>query len=164
LPSGISLISNKRISSGEQCAGPDIAGIERDGAQQPFRRLIVIPELELDLSPEHIPPAKRRVLWTQLLAERERLIDLAARYRIPTIYYATEFTKAGGLMSYTGSFAATYRQAGLFVGRILKGEKPADLPVVQTTKFEFVINMKTAKALGLSVPTSMQLFADEVIE
>jgi putative ABC transport system substrate-binding protein len=98
------------------------------------------------------------------LAERERFLALATQYRIATIYYDTEFTRAGGLMSYTGSFVATYRQAGLYAGRILKGEKPADLPVVQTTKIEFVINLKTAKTLGLTIPPNLLAVADEVIE
>jgi putative ABC transport system substrate-binding protein len=98
------------------------------------------------------------------LAERERFVRLAAQYRIPAIYWATEFTKAGGLMSYTGSFVETYRQAGVYAGRILKGSKPADMPVIQATKFDLVINLKTAKALGLTIPETLLATADEVIQ
>ena len=95
--------------------------------------------------------------------QREQIAALAAREGIPTIFENREFVVAGGLMSY-GASSDMYRQLGVYTGRILRGAKPSDLPVIQPAKFEFVINLRTAKALGLNVPISMQLLADEIIE
>jgi putative ABC transport system substrate-binding protein len=100
-----------------------------------------------------------------LFTERHNQIAaLAKRYSVPTMFQFREFAATGGLISYGPSIGESYRLAGMLAGRILKGEKPADLPVMQLTKFELVINMKTAKSLGIEVPISMQLLADQVIE
>ena len=98
------------------------------------------------------------------ISKSEQLAGLTIRYAVPAIFPYRTFTDAGGLMSYGGSYTDSYRLSGVYTGRILKGEKPANLPVQQATKVELVINQKTAKALGISVPQALISRADEVIE
>jgi putative ABC transport system substrate-binding protein len=125
-------------------------------------------EREIDDSFETLVQQRATALFVAgdafLASHVDQIVNLAARYAIPTCFALREHAAAGGLMSYGASITEAVRQAGNYAGRILKNEKAGDLPIQQPTKFEFVINMKTAKALGLTVPYSVQLLADELIE
>jgi putative tryptophan/tyrosine transport system substrate-binding protein len=135
----------KRIEVLHASTGRDIDAVFASMAQKPVDALLVAPSaLNID----------RRV----------QLVTLAAYYRVPAIYPWREAPEVGGLMSYGANLGDAYRQAGIYTGRILRGEKPADLPVAQSTKFELVINLNTAKAFGLSFPPGLLAIADEVIE
>jgi putative tryptophan/tyrosine transport system substrate-binding protein len=101
---------------------------------------------------------------TLFFAQRDQLAELARQYTLPAIYHSRELAYAGGLVSYGPNFADAYRLAGRYAGRILKGEKPSDLPVQQATKVELIINLKTANALGLTIPETLLATADEVIQ
>jgi len=154
---------------------PGMAARERDdvltAVQALGRRLIAIDVAsDREIEPAFATLAERGVAallvgsggFTNV--HRERLAELAARHRLPSSFSIREGALAGGLMSYGASPTDAYRQVGIYVGRILKGEKPADLPVMQSTKFELVLNLRTAKALGIEVPDRMLALADEVIE
>jgi putative ABC transport system substrate-binding protein len=99
-----------------------------------------------------------------LTSRANLIVELGVRHALPTMYSHRDFAISGGLMSYAPSFTDAYRLAGVYTGRILKGDKPADLPIVQSTKFDFVINLKTARVLGLTIPPGVLAIADEVIE
>ena len=135
---------------------------------QPIRMVTVGSETEIDAAFEGLAQQRAGAIIVNtdafLFSRRNQLVDLAKRYAVPAIFDRRDFTAAGGLMSYGGSVTDIYRLAGVYTGRILKGEKPADLPVQQATKVELVINLKTAKALGLTFPLDLLGRADEVIE
>jgi putative tryptophan/tyrosine transport system substrate-binding protein len=135
----------KQIEVLEAPTGPDIDTVFASLAQKPIDALLVSPSPFLN---------NRRV----------QLVTLATYHRVPAIYSWREAAEAGGLMSYGTSLSDAYRQEGVYTGRILKGEKPADLPVIQSSKFEFVINLNTARAFGLSFSPGLLAIADEVIE
>jgi putative ABC transport system substrate-binding protein len=123
---------------------------------------------EIDLAFETLVRAKADAFITAtdpiLLDRREQIISLAERHALPAVYFVRQFALAGGLLSYGPSISWMYRQAGRYIGQILKGASPADMPVMQPTQFEFVLNLKTAKALSLDVPPTLLALADEVIE
>ena len=151
-------------------AEPDTADIDAAARAVGQKFLVVSPsnDEEIDEAFAKLTQAGAGALMVNpdsfFLGRRAKIVALAARHAVPTLYYAREFPDSGGLMSYGANFAAMYRQGGDYVGRILKGAKPTDLPVVQPTKFELVINLKTAKAIGLTVPPTLLARADEVIE
>jgi ABC-type uncharacterized transport system substrate-binding protein len=143
----------------------------RAAAEKLGKKLVVVragTERDLDTSfPTFIREKVEAVLVESdpfFLARREQIVALTVRHSLPAIFAFREFAAVGGLMSYGTSLSNAYHQAGVYAGKILKGEKPADLPVIQPTSFEFVVNLKTARTLGLKVPLTLQVAADEVIE
>jgi ABC-type uncharacterized transport system substrate-binding protein len=148
----------------------EVVHLQEAARKLDYQLQIVRADSESDFEPAFATLVERQVdaliVTTDPFYEshRDRLIALAASRRIPAVYSVREYADSGGLISYGASIPDLYRQAGVYVGRILRGARPADLPVMEPTKFELVINLKTAEALGLSIPPSLLVTADEVIE
>jgi putative ABC transport system substrate-binding protein len=162
----IGMILNPKNSDAEE-----VTKAAQEGAKTLDRKLVVIgasASEQLDQAFASIVEQGAGALLmgsdTFLNAQRDRIIALAARHRLPTMYNGRSFVEGGGLISYGTNFADNYRLVGNYAGKVLKGAKPADLPVIEPTRFELVINLKTAKALGLSIPQTMLARADEVID
>jgi putative ABC transport system substrate-binding protein len=151
-------------------AADEVASVQASARDLGLRIAVLNAPAESDFEPAFATLTRQKtagLLVTDdpfLQSHREQLARLAARHAIPTIYFSRDFCDAGGLISYGPNLSDAYRLVGVYVGRILKGEKPADLPVIQPTRFELVINLKTATALGLTVPPTLLIRADEVIE
>jgi len=151
-------------------ASPQLREVETASAQAGFEPVIVRARTEAEFAPAFDIIARERTDALLIGADpffnsrRDQLVALVARQRIPTIYEFREFTEAGGLMSYGTDLADAYRLVGVYVGRVLKGAHPSDLPVIQASKFEFIINLRTARALDLTIPPAILARADEVIE
>jgi putative ABC transport system substrate-binding protein len=162
----VAVLINPRSEYAEQQAKDVQAGGSRIG----WQILMLNASSARDIDTAFRTLIERRVAGLLVAADaffnsrREQLVALAAYHAIPAIYEWREYALAGGLMTYGSSITDAYRQAGIYIGRILKGEKPSDLPVVQPTKFELVINLQTAKALRLDIPPTLLARADEVIE
>jgi putative ABC transport system substrate-binding protein len=158
----------------EDSSSPDIEAERRDllAAAQAIGQQLIVLDVSIDREIETaIATLVQRGVGALhvgtgafMNSQRERIVTLTARHRIPAIYNWREAVAVGGLMSYAPSITDAHRQAGIYAGRILKGEKPSDLPVMLPTKFEFVLNLKTAKTLGLEIPDKLLALADEVIE
>jgi putative ABC transport system substrate-binding protein len=163
----VALLVNPNSPAQAEAQYTDVAAAARKFGQQ----LIILRAgtvSEIDSAVATIAQTKSSVLLVSadplFLSRRDQLVALVTRHAIPSIYEWRQFAEAGGLMSYGIDLVDAYRQAGIYVGKILRGAKPGDLPILQPTKFEFVINLKTAKVLGLTVPNTMLVAADQVIE
>ena len=159
------------LNRDDPVAGMSLLDLEAAAAALGLRQLLVLSassEREIDAVFANLAQQQVSALLVSadalFVSRREKLVASAARHSIPAIYDLREFAAAGGLMSYGSSLTDAYRQVGVYTGRILRGEKPADLPVQKAVKVEFVINLKTAKALGLTIPPTLLARADEVIE
>ena len=162
----IALLTNPNSPGTERMTQEVQAGAGAKGMQLPILKAST--EAEIDAAFFSLVQLRAGALLVGadpfFFSRREQLLSLAARHAIPTMYQYPEFAAFGGLIAYGSSVTAAYRRVGVYAGRILKGEKPGDLPVQQPTKFELAINLKTAKALGLTIPPSLLARADEVIE
>ena len=163
---GIAMLVNRNNPT----ATTDARGVQAGAGALGIEINILNAGAESDFEPAFATIVEKRIAAllvgndSYLLGQRDQIVRLAARHAVPVMYFSREFVAADGLISYGPSIALGYRQAGVYVGQVLGGAKPADLPVLQPTKFELVINLKTARALGLKVPLSLQVAADDVIE